>query len=116
MKNYGYKKRTDKQLHDALRHTLNTLCMRDWEVDLVIGGVPPKELSNQWENAASVSYNVATLKAVIYINIPKCAEDNQDPLCNLYHEIFHIWLNYCDDEERQCNILANILMGSKHIS
>ena len=110
MENIPYQKRTQKQLQDALKKILNLLCMRDWEIELVVGTTQPKELSAEWNCSASVSYNVAMLKAVLFVNPLLCAERNEDPLWNLYHEVFHIWLNYQEDEERQCNILASLIM------
>ena len=110
MDNIKYKNRTHVRLEKALKSTLNMLQMRDWQVELVTGTVIPNELADHHNSSACVSYDINMLKAIIFINTALCKERNQDPLWNLYHEVFHIWLSYCDEEERQCNILATLLI------
>lgn len=106
--NIPYKKRTHDFLENRLRKMLNRLNMRDWKIELYTGEIPPKDLFDHHKNAACVRYDTGTLTATMYVNIPKCKEDDQDPLWNMYHEIFHVWLNYCDEEELQCNVLAGL--------
>ena len=106
MDNIPYKNRTHAQLDKALRSILNKLQMRDWEVEFVTGAIPPKGLEDKYDNSASASYRTDMLKAVIFVNTVLCKERNEDPLWNMYHEVFHIWLAYQENEERQCNILA----------
>lgn len=107
-----YKPRTHKFLESRLRKALNDLCMRDWEVNLITGEYVPNLFLDVCDNAASVKHDTSTLKADIWINFGLAKKNNQDPLNLLYHEVAHIWWAYCDDEERQCNILA-LLMRDK---
>jgi len=104
-----FKHRDYGVLVKRLKETLNKLQMRDWEVTLVYGPIPPDELRDKWENAGSCAFWTEWLQAVIWINIQECQNQNRDPLHVLLHEIAHIWLAYQDDEERECNILASIL-------
>lgn len=105
-----YKPRTLNYLAGKLKEIANLLQMRDWQFDLVLQDSPPDCLVNQCNNSAAVFYQPQYLKATIWISPKNCKRDDFDPLENLYHEVFHIFQNYCDDEERASNILASLAM------
>ena len=111
MKNIPNKKYTHVQLDKILRETLNRLQMRDWEVVLFTGNMPPKEHEKYYDHSASIVYDKGMLTATLFVNFLLCAERNENPEWNLKHELSHLFVNYRDDnEELQANIIANILM------
>jgi len=104
-----YHNRTHKQLESALKGAMNTLQMRDWGISLESGESIPPRFAAYHENAGATIPNTNTLTAEIWINFRQCREQNLDPLETLYHELFHIWLEYVPSEELQCNILAGLM-------
>jgi len=106
-----YRPRTHNFLLKKLRQTLNTMQMRDWQVELYYGDIPPTCLQSQSDKVGACKYWIYNLDAVIWVNWSGCKADNQDPLDVLLHEVAHIWLAYETNEERQANILA-LLIGN----
>ena len=111
IKNIEYTDRTHEYLQECLDMALTILELRDWSVKLYSGEVPPKELREGINDAGIVKYDRHRLCASIFINIPICKEEDEDPAWNLFHEVCHIWFNTRDEnEELQCNVLALLLM------
>ena len=109
MKTGTYRIRTHKELEKALAKAVCVLQMRDWELSLETGAQVPDKFAANHINAGATIPQAELLKADIWINTRQCKEQDLDPLETLYHELFHIWIEYCDNEERMCNILASLM-------
>lgn len=86
---YSSQRATDKQLYSCLKWCLNQLQLRDWQVELDIGAVPP-------DGADPTSYGVAIpdtnrLKAKIWINDLKHKQDDSNIYATMIHETLHIF-------------------------
>ena len=103
-----YEYRTPKYLEGQLRKALNVLCLRDFEVTLEVGVIPPKGFEDCIGNCGAVIHDSDVLQAEIWINTAACKAEDRDPLHALMHEVGHIWLND-RNEEVQCNVLAGLL-------
>lgn len=107
----SYKPRTHQFLLNQLKKAMNKLQLRDWEITLSTDAQAPAQLRDKWENAGSCVFWDEWLQAVVWINVAECRAQNMDPLHVMLHELAHIWLGYCENEERQCNVIGGLLMG-----
>jgi hypothetical protein len=105
-----YKHRTIAQLNNVLRATLNKLEMRDWQVDIETGSVPPLDFKDMPEadGAAFCRFEYAHHYAYIWIDPTRAKVINADPVWLLLHEVGHIFHDI-HDEETRCNIIAKLI-------
>ena len=92
IKEYAYQRASLKQLHDCARWTLNTLQMRDWQIDVYDNG----KHDDCYGNA---EYDIYTLKGIIWVNKELCRKKNKNPYSTAIHEILHIFVGYKMGEE-----------------
>ena len=94
----------------ATREARNALQLRDWEIELYSGEIPPKGFEPYYLNSGATLSERDVLRARIWINMLQCKEQNHDPLAVVLHEISHIWLEAMEDDELMCNILTLLMM------
>lgn len=112
-----YKTRTHEQLLAGLKFAVNELQLRDWYFDFASGDTPQPNIKIKGNEVGKCLYHIDNLVAFAFIHIPRCKDNNMDPLDTVFHEVWHVYLAdngvTGDDEriERMCNIGALFLMN-----
>lgn len=104
---YHYKPTTLAKLRRAVRYGQNQLNLRDWQVELLVGGQPIGTAAQTDKGA--VVYDDNTLRAKIWLNIEACRKEDFSALDVLFHELAHIAVGSRDDEFIS-NQMSNLLM------
>ena len=88
VREYSYQ--TATKIDQCVRYCQNTLQLRDWHIDIEIGGNAP-DWHDGTEAYGAVNFQKECLRATVWINEPKLKTDNKNPYATVIHEVIHIF-------------------------
>jgi len=98
---YKYQKATHPQVVRAAKWAINTLQLRDWQIDVLDSRL-------QGTNVGSSEVYINSLCAKVIIDMDKCKISDENCIATVIHEIFHIalfhWNMNGDDERWTCMV------------
>ncbi len=109
MKFPPFKKRTRRELKQALLWAQRELSLENWDIDLVLDGEVALHplFEDHRPGSALVARNTNELRAVVGVVRSICERGNEDPLKALFHEAGHValWWHMLVDSQDAADVL-----------